>query len=478
MSVPTLAELLVPKTKDQWTALALSQLQAAGFPTTDWASTAPERAMLESDTICLADQSLQIPQIVALVLVYYALAGAAPNEAAPASLIFVAKNWYEIDAFPATPTIGSMDLTCTSLAGPYSIAVGQLTATDGAGNLFTNLFAGTLSFSLPLTTSWQALAVGTVSNVANNTITQLITPLPGVSVNNPGLPFSVVTPTQGGTGTIDPTGSVLPKSWQVVITTTGGLGVGVFKVSNDGGGSYYTSGQGIPGGGVYGPDSQGLILTFDTGTFLAGDMFTFTTPGTWITLQGTDPETTFSLATRCLARWPMLSVVPTVDVYTAWALEALPGQITRVKVETDPAVAATVNVYCAGPSATINSGQVNAAQTYIRERAPLTDLPHVIAASATGVAITGAASYPVGSSGIPNERNAAINAYVNSIVMGSTIECAEITALALHLNAAGVPTGATNITNVQLNAGGVGVDLTLSAHNIATVTNNIVWTAT
>lgn len=476
MSVPSLSDLLVSHDQNYYTTLALASLQGKGFPTTDWTATAPERAWLETDTVCLADQSTQIPAIVALVLVYYAIGNATPNQVAPPSLVFVAYNWYEVTAFTATPAVGIATLTCNSLAGPYTIAVGQLTATDALGNHFTNTTGGGLATSGTLTPTWQAVSPG-VAVTTNNTLTGLLTPLPGVSINNPGVPFSVVTAQNAGTGSVTPSGTVAAHSWVIVITTAGGLGVGVFKVSKDGGSTFYATSITIPGGGTYGPDGQGLIVAFTAGTYILNDSFSFTSPGSWLTTsQGTNDESTLSLSTRILARWPQLSAIPTTDVYTAWTLEAGQG-ITRVLVVADPSLAATVNVYIAGPVSPASSAQVVGVQAYIDPRAPLTDLPVVRSAGTTAVTLTGTATYPSGSPSIPTTQNAIIEAYMNSVIMGGTILVAEIEALALSLNAAGIPMGATNIVNVQLNAGGVGVDLTLGAHNVALVTNSLVWNA-
>ncbi len=474
MSIPNLSDLLASLSQSQWMALALAQLQGTGFPTTDWTSTSPERAMLETQAASLADQDTQIPAIVALELIYYAAAGVPAADPSPPSLQFLAFNWYQLTYFPATPTVGDIRLACNSLAGPYTIAAGQLIATDGAGHFYANRTGGTLNTSDFLTVDWQCQTAGVAGNVANDTIVTLVTPLPGVTVLNGGTDFSPVTAIHGGSGTVTPSGNVTDSSWVVEITTTGGRGVGVFRVSEDGGANWYASNISIPGGGAYGPDGEGLELLFDVGTFLDGDTFSFLSPGSWITTQGTDVESTGSLVTRCLARWPSLAEVPNVDVYTKWALESVPGQITRVKVVTDPTVAATVNVYIAGPSAVSTAADQNQCQTYIDARAPLTDLPDVIIAGATAVTIAGAATYPVAGTSIVADRTAAINAYVNSLIPGSTIERAWIGALAMNLSPDGIPTGATNITGITLN--GVAADLVLSSTNIATVTNSIAWT--
>lgn len=478
MSTPTLSDLLVSNTQDEWTAIALAALQGKNFPTTDWTSTSPERAMLETDTACLADQSTQIPLIVQLVLAYYAQASSTPSAEASSALQFLAHYWYEIDAFAATAAVGTATLSCNSTSGPYTIAVNQLIATDGAGHLYTNTTDGTLAASGTLSPTWQALTTGAGSSVNNNTITSLQTPLPGVTINNPGPTFSPVTHTGSGTGTVTPSGaSPSAHSWIIRIDTTGAAAACTWSYSTNGGGSYTT----IVATAAVTPGGTGTTLTL-AGAFIAGDTYTFSAPGSWLTTQGTNLESTYSLATRCLARWAALADVPTTDVYTKWALESGAGQVTRVNVETDPSVAATVNVYIAGPTSTSSAAQVNVTQAYINVRAPLTDLPVIAAAPTTNIALAGTAYYPAAKTGVPADRNAAIVAYCNSLQGNAdnpslgTIECAEVIALALNLNAAGVPTGATNIVSVDVGAG-VMIDYVLSANNIAVVTNNIIWTA-
>jgi hypothetical protein len=462
MSVPTLADLLASKTKDEWTAIALAQLQNKNFPTTDWTSTSPERAMVETSTACDADLDSLIPQIVALALLYYAQANSPPSSPAPASLQFVAFYWYGITAFQPTATVGAATLTCNSLAGPYTITAGQLIATDNAGHTYTNTTGGALGTASTLDLTWQAQVTGSASNVLNNTITTLVTPLPGVSINNPGPTFSAVTHTGSGTGTVTPSGSTpVDNSWLVRIDTTGNAGVATWSYSTNGGGSFASAGSATsvtPGG-------SGTTITL-SGAFVANDRYTFTAPGSWITTQGTNLETTGSLVTRCLARWPSLSETPTLDVYTKWALESDSG-ITRVLVENSSTLNNVVDLYCAGPSGPISTAQQNKAQAYIDVRAPF-DVPVVNIAGTTSVTVTGDATYPAGASSIPADRDAAISEYVNSVGLDPDnlkIKIAEITALALNLNAAGVPTGATNIINVEIN--GVASDLTLSAHNVA-----------
>jgi hypothetical protein len=281
-----------------------------------------------------------------------------------------------------------------------------------------------------------------------------------------------------GTGTVvlsaTPTGS---HSYSIRVDTDGDAGVATTSTSVDGG-AYGSNGTSNPltNLGTHGGTAT-LTDSAISPSFVAGDVYTFSSPGTWLTTQGTDAESQQSLAGRILARWPSLSAIPTEDVYSVWAKESAPGQVTRVLVETDPAVAATVNIYIAGPSAPSTAAQINATQSYIDARAPLTDLPVVYAASTEAITITANATYPIGRVGGHADLDAAIVAYVTETAIGGTIETAQIVALAMKLNAAGVATGAVNIIDVDV-GNGANVDKTLSSHAIPSpVTNSIVWTA-
>ncbi len=467
MSVPTLDELLTVRTQDEWTAIALAALQGRNFPTTDWTSTGPERAMLETSTACDADQSLQIPLIVQLVLVQAALQNTAPTDPATPALQFLAYNFYQLTATAAVATIGDATLTCNANSGPYTIAIGQLLATDGAGNTYTNLDGGTLNTSDTLDLSWQCSAVGTAGNAAINTIVTLLTPLPGVSINNPGTTFTEVTHTGSGTGTVTPSGATpVAHDWIIRIDTSGAAGAATSSYSTNGGASFTSAGAAA----AYTPAGSGTTITL-AGNFVAGDRYTFSAPGTWITTQGRDLESQGSLAARIIARWPALGSVPVADKYELWTREA-DANVARVAIFTAPAVAATVAVYIAGVSSVNTAADQNQVQDYLDVRAGLTDIPEVHLAGSTSVTIAGTATYPSGSTTIPTTRDAAIDAYINQAPIGSVLKVSEVIALAMNLDAAGNPQGALNITGVTLNGGG---DVTLGSTNVAAVTNNIAW---
>lgn len=80
------------------------------------------------------------------------------------------------------------------------------------------------------------------------------------------------------TGTVATTGSAPVDSYEVRvrIANTGGRGVGTFQVSYDGGNTYGAAST-IPTGGTSADSASGVTLVFDTGTFEAGDVFSFAT---------------------------------------------------------------------------------------------------------------------------------------------------------------------------------------------------------
>lgn len=470
MSNPTLTDLLTVPTQAQQLANALALLQSGtpSFPTTDYGPTSPELALLNVDAAALADLGQLVPKIIALVLVKYATGD---------SLRFVAKQWYEIDYNPALPTQGTIYFTVANSAGPYTIAVNQLQVTDGV-NVYTNTAGGTLSSAAPVSLAFEALTAGSLGNSpANGTITQMLTPLPGVTCSNHGGPFSAVTHLGNplATGTVTPTGATPTPANYIVRFGTGGEpnpGTASWGYSTDGGSSY------TPAGNVVSVTVAGTTITIAAGaptpSFYAGDMYSFSTPATWVTRLGSDVESDPSLTQRCLARWPSLSAIPTLDVYTLWAVTAGAGQVTQVKpVTASAATSATVNVYIAGTGAAVPTGTLNVVQAYISARAPVGAVPVVNNATVTPLTITGTATYKASNGDPSSARNVAINAYVQGGGFGATVELAEI--IALGINPSDPTNGAVNITGVQINA--VTADYVLGATAVASCVNNIVWTA-
>ncbi len=108
-----------------------------------------------------------------------------------------------------------------------------------------------------------------VQSAARIEVPQTPSPTAGVS-----RAFTSVTHTGPGSGTVKPSAgtSLFGHRYRVEITTAGGLGVGAFKLSLDGGLTFGAI-TAIPGGGVW-VDASDVTLTF-AGTFTLADTYDF-----------------------------------------------------------------------------------------------------------------------------------------------------------------------------------------------------------
>lgn len=470
----TLASLLTTKTLGQIKAQLIATLQSEGVATSDWSAFAIERAFVEMEATALNDLvSAAIPNMAA---------GGYLSTASGDWLTLLASEFYGVERTAAQSTVGSVTLSCAGTAGPYTIAAGQLwmQATVGGQTFrFYNTTGGLLPSGGSLVVTVQAESSGAAYNVGAGTITTPLTPLPGMSCNNPATTFSGVTHSGGGPGTITPSGAVAAASWVVLITQTGGFGGATFSVSNDGGATFYAVNETVPILANYGPDAEGLVLTFANPAapltpFVAGDTYTFASPGTWYSTQGSAAETDDSLRDRCENRWPALGSFATADAYESLAKQAS-ATVKRVRVVTSPAVAATVNLYLAGQSGTVDASVVAAVQDYVDERAGLTDLPVAQPASTAAITLTtpGAAKIRVKAENYSTAVAAAqrnVQAYIDSIPIsdGTTLVIYSQVIEAI-LRESGAETDSVN----GLLMGGVPDDTLLGANAVATWSQNI-----
>jgi len=390
MAVPTLAELLDALTPDEIMAALLAKLQAGGFPTTDWSSGAPERTFTEAE----AASQEPLWDLVASIA-----AGGHIDLATGRWLTWLAYNRYNLTRDVAVSTVGTIRLTCSASAGPYTITNNTLEFQGAGGNLYTNTAgAGVLASGGTLDVTVTARSPGAdEGNDGADTIVLMTTPLPGVTCTNPATTFSTVTLAGTGTGTVTPTfGTASSASWVILITLSGQTGAAEFKLSSDGGLTYGTA-QVTGGALVDVPDGSGagsgLNLAFVNGgvnpSFVAGESYTFTSQGTWYTTQGADEESDATLRARCKAQWALLSSTPTDDAYTRMALDA-DSSVEKVRVYVDPVTVARVNIRVAGANGPIGSASTIAEiQEYIDARQAFTDDPVVTDAGTFPVTLAG-----------------------------------------------------------------------------------------
>jgi hypothetical protein len=384
----TLAQLLSPQTQVQVQQLCLAALQSATppFPTTDWNTGSPENTMVQMFSTVLWD--LSSGQIVNVA------GGGLVDLSSGDWLTLLAAQVYNLTKLAATFTQGNVVLTSAAGAGPYTIAAFQLLFLSSSGLRYTNTAGGTLNANSTLTLAVQSeFANNSLAGLnyvdANSTITQMVTPLPGVTVNNPGTTYGTVSQAGIGTGTIAPTGaSPTAGNYTIRIDVSGQSGAASWSWSNDG--TNFTSVGAVSSSALGG---TGITVTLSNGSvnpsFVAGDKYVFSAPGSWVTSQGADQETDIALRIRCKARWPSLSAVPNNNVYDLWARSANQS-VTQTLIQVDGTTPGQVNVWIAGPGGSLGGSIVNAVQSYINARAGVTDKPVVLSATNQAVTITNA----------------------------------------------------------------------------------------
>jgi hypothetical protein len=180
--------------------------------------------------------------------------------------------------------------------GTNGTATFQVSLNGGAYGAVISTTGGTFSYLVPGTVTTVTLASGQTW-VANDIYT--IATDGSVTLTGSGPAASNVTHTDSPLDAYN----VL-----VTITTAGGLGVGVFTYSVDGGNN--TSEQiAIPSGaGKYQLPNTGVVLTF-AGTFTAGDTYSWTT--THAAFNNTDLTNGFTTALAGAAVWGFVHVVGT-----------------------------------------------------------------------------------------------------------------------------------------------------------------------
>lgn len=445
-----LADLLAPQTVTQIFQILLGVYQAAGFPVQSWQPFGTERTRLMAIATAINDISANyVPQLAA---------GGFTGYADGDWLRLLAAQLYAIDYNPASFTVGNITLTNVS-SNAYTITAGQLKATFGAsGRSYINNEGGTLSASDTLVLSFTAEFPGQAySDPSSSGALTLTTPLPGVTLTNPAGDYSDVAQVGAGTGTVVPSGTpVGPHQVIVQIDSSGAAGAAAWSYSLDGA-PYVSIGSEVSASDLGG---TGIDITLTDGisgtSFVAGDTYLFTAPGSWITAQGADIESDASLTLRCNNRWSTLSNIPTNGFYELLA-QSVPGvgaQVTQVIVLPDSVINNKVNIIVAGPLGALPVDTVTDIQDYITPRSIGTDWPVVV--SPTTLDITIAATVTATGAQLIAAQSLiedAVAAYILGIGINGTIRIAGL--IDVIMDVAGV----VDVADVTINGSASNVTL-------------------
>jgi uncharacterized phage protein gp47/JayE len=174
-----ITDLIKLITKEQAKATLLDLWKALELPVTAWQSGGIALELHDSIADLYTDCRTSIQQI--------ALGGYLDDAKGP-WLTLLAKGFFGLDRKPAIFTEGTPVLSCAPGAGPHTIAVGQLLASNNAGKFYVNTTGGVLGAGpSTLSLSWKAQSPGAAYNIAIGTLTKLHTGLTGVSINNPDI---------------------------------------------------------------------------------------------------------------------------------------------------------------------------------------------------------------------------------------------------------------------------------------------------
>lgn len=173
--MPTLAELLQPRTQQQELSQLLTYLQARGLTVTDYNSGGVARTLLEVSADGLAD-----------------LSQFAVTLAQSGYLEFAETDWldlltdsqWDVRRNQATAAVGSITLSCAAGFGPVTVTANTLLVGTSNGLRYNVTGAGQIPDGGSITLAIRAEGTGAAYNVATGTITTLHTPILGVTCTN------------------------------------------------------------------------------------------------------------------------------------------------------------------------------------------------------------------------------------------------------------------------------------------------------
>ncbi|MET0403046.1 MAG: baseplate J/gp47 family protein [Cystobacter sp.] len=146
------------------------------FPTAAWQPGSTALTTLELDAEAMEDFSIAQLKVAAGGLLEYA---------SGAWLDLLGEQVYQLTRQQPVAAVGNVVLTDSASAGPFNITANQLWVGTPGGLRFNTQAGGTLPLGSNVTLQVKAESPGAVYSVGANTITALLTALPGVTVNNP-----------------------------------------------------------------------------------------------------------------------------------------------------------------------------------------------------------------------------------------------------------------------------------------------------
>lgn len=279
------------------------------------------------------------------------------------------------------------------------------------------------------------------------------------------------------------------------------LGVGSLGVASTGGLLYFTSNGGtLPKNGtlVLSVAAQQSGSVYNVGNNTIQSIVSGTLPGvtvnnpnpgsgTWITSQGTDPETDSAYMLRCQQRWTTLGSGSSAASYQLWATLAEAffnhvSTITKTLVQPDFAIAGQINIIVAGASGSVSGGAVTDVINYVTPKVSQPATLSVVSATNAPMVITGVVNFNASknsSAVVQAAVSAALIAYFAPLAIGNGISGQTSTVWFTEVDAAigsvlgGAGIAIRNIAGLLINGGSTDIPLTLGQD--ATLTNSLTF---
>ena len=466
----TLQQLLAPLTEPQVRARLLSFLQAGGIPAiSEWA---PNPTGLEMTWVTMVSQAIndlaqsgapeekQIAAIAASGLLKYAFGD---------WLTLRAGSFYLLPRDQATKTTFTWKLSSVLTAPPYTFQVGDVVLVGTSGRHYVSTASGTLQPGTAIQMPFAAEAEGADYN---DQVFFLATAFAGVSVSPGGGDFTPVVHSGSSTGRISPrrtTGAVpTAHTFTIRIETAGEVGTATWSLAIDGG-AFAAMGVLVSSVALTGGTSIDIGPGGLSPSFVAGDVFVFSTPGTPGYVQGLDEESDDALVKRCLARWVSLSLNVLKATVELWTHAAYPAasrvQVTAGRPDNNGPPGRFV-VSVADSRGAIDQAVANTIAAYIRPKLSLATGEDVVVVSATTLPVTTRGNVKVSAEQVTAVQQAAQVAwvkYLGTVGIGGEVLLSKLEEIIMDAGAIDVgdvttPTLNNVAANLQLGAGQVPVD--------------------
>lgn len=474
----TPSQLLNPLTIDQLRQTLIGILQSQGDPITDWVSGAVRLTQMQYGALALEQLLSQL---------FPVLAGSRYFKYASSSdwVDLIATQLFNTTRVPAVLTQQTLRLDSTGVNGPFTVDANFVVTSQLTKNRYYAISFGTLTTGAPNFILITVQAEGPNDPAKRkfyadgpNSLTQLVVPWSGVTATNPSPTFSPVTSTPSpalgfGVVTLTGTAPAIVTAYDVQVVRDGQNTTSQFRYRINGGPWSATTNMAA----TFAIGTVTVHFTNDGGgsnpSFRAGDVYSFTSPGSPTVRSGVAREGDAALILRSYDQWVDLDEVPT-DKHEAWALEAN-AAVKRVAVARDLTYPGRVLVTIAGAGGApaLGAPVISSVQTHVDQLEGICGL--ALVAAATNVAVT-ATNDVGGQVTVATEKrddveaaaNVAWRLYGDSTDIGGVVRLAKLEQILIDA-------GAIDVTKLQLN--GVAANVVLGTNEVAVVADlaSLTW---